>query len=128
MGTTTLTKPESTKQVDNVGRNGGSAVSGGFGRGDSWGARPWRVPARVHRTGMWLALAGIVMLFAPFASALVVRKGLGEGWGAAPIPRVLWLNTMVLLLSSATLELPRRALNRRLVSSFAAWLYAGLYT
>lgn len=123
MGTTTLTKPEPARQVDDVGRNGGGAASGGFGGGDSWGAREWRVPMRAYRTGMWMALAGIVMLFAAFTSALVVRKGLGETWGSTPIPRVLWLNTIVLILSSATLELSRRALQRHSLSSFTAWLY-----
>ena len=74
--------------------------------------------------GVWMFLGTVVMLFAAFTSALVVRKGLGEGWGSTPIPRILWLNTMVLILSSLTLEFSRRALNRRLVSSFTGWLYA----
>ena len=96
----------------------------GHGGGDSWEGREWRVPARTYRTGMWLALAGIVMLFAAFTSAMVVRKGLGENWGSTPIPRILWLNTLVLLASSATLEFSRRALARRFARGFTAWLYA----
>jgi len=123
MGTTTLTKPGSGAQTGDIGRNGGGFGDHGWGGGDSWEARPWRVPARTYRTGMWLALAGIVMLFAAFTSALVVRKGIGEGWGTTPIPRILGLNTLVLILSSGTLELSRRALTRRFASSFAAWLY-----
>ena len=124
MATTTLTKPDRIAQPGNTGRDGGDLGGYDFGGGDSGGAREWRVPMRTYRTGMWLGLAGIVMLFAAFTSALIVRKGLGEGWGATPIPRILWLNTLILLASSATLELSRRALARRLSIRFTGWLYA----
>jgi cytochrome c oxidase subunit 3 len=123
MGATTLTKPERISRADRTGRGGGGA-GGGFGGGDYGESRPWRVPMRTYRTGMWLGLAGIVMLFAAFTSALVVRKGLGEGWGSTPIPRLLLVNTLVLILSSATLELSRRALTRRMATGFTGWLYA----
>jgi cytochrome c oxidase subunit 3 len=77
---------------------------------------------------MWLALVAVVMLFAAFTSALIVRQGLGDNWGSTPLPRMLWLNTLVLLASSATLEFSRRALARRASESFSIWLHvtAGL--
>jgi cytochrome c oxidase subunit 3 len=124
MGTTTLTKPERIAQPGHTGRGGGFQGDDGSGGGDPGESRRWRVPMRTYRTGMWLGLAGIVMLFAAFTSALVVRKGLGEGWGSTPIPRILWMNTLILILSSATLELSRRALTRRDSIRFAGWLYA----
>ena len=124
MGTTTLTKTNRIAQTGNTGGDGGGLGSHGSGGGDSGGAREWRVPMRTYRTGMWLGLAGIVMLFAAFSSALVVRKGLGEGWGSTPVPRILWMNTLALILSSGTLELSRRALSRRLSVRFTSWLYA----
>jgi len=124
MGTTTLTKPDRDSLAGDTGRNGGGFRRNDFGGGDSGGAREWRVPMRTYRTGMWLGLAGIVMLFAAFTSALIVRKGLGENWGSTPIPHVLWLNTLVLIASSATLEVSRRALARRLSIRFTGWLYA----
>jgi len=124
MGATTLTQPERATQAGDAGRGGGFPGGNGFGGGDSGGAREWRVPMRTYRTGMWLALAGIVMLFAAFTSALVVRKGLGEGWGSTPIPRVLWVNTVALVASSLTLEFSRRALTRRMSIPFTGWLYA----
>ncbi len=126
MGTTTVLEPRTTNGAGDAGHGSGSDSGGkGFGGGgDSWEAREWRVPARTYRTGMWLALAGIVMLFAAFTSALVVRQGLGANWGSTPVPRILWLNTLVLLASSATLELSRRNLARRAARGFTAWLYA----
>jgi cytochrome c oxidase subunit 3 len=61
---------------------------------------------------MWMALAPIAMLFAAFASAYVVRRGLGAGWVPIQIPTIVWGNTLVLLASSATLEAGRRAESR----------------
>jgi cytochrome c oxidase subunit 3 len=57
---------------------------------------------------MWIALAPILMLFMAFASAYVVRQGLGRDWVAVPVPNLLWVNTLVLLGSSLALERGRR--------------------
>ncbi|MSO20782.1 MAG: cytochrome oxidase subunit III [Acidobacteria bacterium] len=65
---------------------------------------------RVYHTGMWLALIAISMFFIAFTSAYIVRSGLGDDWQALSLPPLLWLNTLVLLASSATLDATRRAL------------------
>ena len=129
MGTTTITEPKPATRANDTGLGGGSGFGGsGFGGGDSGQPHEWRVPDRTYRLGMWLALVAVVMLFAAFTSALVVRKGLGENWGSTPIPRILWLNTLVLLASSATMEFSRRALAQRASEKFSIWLHvtAGL--
>src|SRR5260370_4163882 len=93
----TPTKPKTPKQSDIFGRNGDGFRGGWFeGRDDSG---PWEVPARAYRTGMWMALAAIVMLFAAFTIALVVRKGMSNDWINTAIPRLLHFNTLVLLTS-----------------------------
>ena len=48
------------------------------------------------------------MSFAAFTSALFVRQGSGD-WIHVVLPRLIYLNTGVLLLSSITLEMARRA-------------------
>ena len=53
---------------------------------------------------MMLGLAAILMLFAAFTSAYVVRKGLSDDWKTTAFPGILWLNSVVLLASSFTLE------------------------
>jgi cytochrome c oxidase subunit 3 len=73
---------------------------------------------------MCFALTGIVMLFAAFTSALVVRKGMSFDWVSFSVPRVLWLNTFVLMASSATLELSRRSLSAGSAHEFIRWLSA----
>jgi cytochrome c oxidase subunit III len=58
-------------------------------------------------TGIWVGLAAITMSFAAFTSALVVRQG------TAPLvhitlPPVLYLNTLLIVASSVTLEVAKR--------------------
>lgn len=67
------------------------------------------VPQRTYVTGMMMALAGILMFFMALVSAYVVRKGMpNSDWMAMPeLPRILWLNTCVLLASSAALVFAR---------------------
>src|SRR5579863_4034513 len=123
-------KPQAPTGIDDAGGNGNGF--GGFGDGGAGGSHPWAVPPRVYRTGMGMALAAIAMLFAAFTSALVVRKGISNDWAPTVLPRILWLNTAVLLASSLTLELARRSLSRGAPSpgssarGFARWLYVTL--
>ena len=102
---------------------GGNGFGGSNDGGGNWDATPWSVPARAYHTGMWMGIAGIVMIFAAFTSALVVRQGLSTDWVTTAIPRILFLNTAVLGLSSLTLELSRRSLRTRRDAAFARWLY-----
>jgi cytochrome c oxidase subunit 3 len=124
MGATTLTKPDTRSRVDDVGRGGNPPGGGDFGGGQPWDAYGPTVPSRTYKIAMWMALTAIVMFFAAFTSALIVRKGLSEDWVSTPLPHVLWFNTLVLLASSATLELSRRRLAKGAGSQFASWLYA----
>ena len=71
-----------------------------------------------------MALVAIVMLFASFTSALIVRKGGSTDWAAIALPRVLYFNTLILLASSAALEFSRRALGAGRTAQFKLWLYA----
>ena len=59
-------------------------------------------------TGIWVGLAGITMTFAAFTSALVVRQGGARDWQHISLPPVLYLNTLIIIASSVTLELSRR--------------------
>jgi len=65
--------------------------------------------ASTLRVGVWLGLAAITMLFLAFTSAYIVRQGLDADWQSLSMPRLLPANTIVLLLSSACIEIARRA-------------------
>ena len=121
---TTLTppRPKTPPSSDGSGLHG-NGFHGGFGGGDS-GAYGWHVPSRAYRTGLWMGLVAIVMLFAAFTSALVVRKGMSTDWVSTTLPPVIYLNTFILLSSSLTLEISRRSLRAGFGVGFARWLYA----
>ena len=59
------------------------------------------------RTGIWVGLAAITMSFAAFTSALVVRQSTANDWHPLTIPAIVFVNTLVLLASSVTLEVAR---------------------
>jgi cytochrome c oxidase subunit 3 len=59
-------------------------------------------------TGIWVVLASIAMSFAAFTSALIVRQGSAPDWRHLTLPRILYLNTLVLFASSFALEVARR--------------------
>lgn len=84
------------------------------------GGKP-RAPGRAYFTALSLGLACIVMFFMALTSAYIVRKGLGGDWQPIELPRILWLTTTVLVLSSFTVERARRRLAQGDVASHRAW-------
>jgi cytochrome c oxidase subunit III len=88
------------------------------------------VRLRRARLGLVVGLTGIVMIFISFSSAYVVRQGLPtldprtnallHDWFPVPLPRLLLLNTIVLLVSSVTMELARRQAARRALAQFSS--------
>jgi cytochrome c oxidase subunit III len=105
-------------------RNGGLPPTrgGGDDDGSDYGAPYFDVRLRRARLGMVVALTAIVMVFVSFTSAYVVRQGLPtldprnntlvRDWFPVPLPRLLLINTFVLLFSSLTMELARRHVAR----------------
>lgn len=85
-------------------------ASGGGGGGDSGpGGDPGKPQVAV--LGMWIALIPMLMLFLAFVSAYIVRHGLGTEWATGSMPRIVYMNTVILGLSSVLLE-RSRALER----------------
>ncbi len=56
-----------------------------------------------QKFALWAALGSIAMMFASLTSAYVVRRGAGN-WLEFQIPKVFFISTLVLLLSSFTLH------------------------
>jgi cytochrome c oxidase subunit 3 len=84
-------------------------------------------------TGIWVGLASITMTFAAFTSALVVRQGSARDWQHFTLPSILYLNTIVIIASSVTLETARRRIAafmggvKHHAASPARWLYITLF-
>jgi cytochrome c oxidase subunit 3 len=103
-----------------LGGNGGMppARDGGGDDYSGSGTLPFDVRLRRARLGMVAAMTAIVMVFVSFTSAYLVRQGLPtldlhtntlvSDWIPVPLPRLLLINTFVLLLSTITMELARR--------------------
>jgi cytochrome c oxidase subunit 3 len=82
----------------------------------------FEVRLRRARLGMVVGITAIVMVFVSFSSAYLVRQGLPtldprtstlvRDWFPVPLPRLLLINTLVLLLSTVTMELARRRVAR----------------
>jgi cytochrome c oxidase subunit 3 len=60
------------------------------------------------RTGVWVGLATVAMMFAAFTSAAIVRQGSADDWLHIVLPKILYFNTLVLVVSSFTFEVARR--------------------
>jgi cytochrome c oxidase subunit 3 len=100
------------------GFGGGDPPRGNAGDGDEGRGGGRSIPRRAYITGITLAVAGIMMFFMALTSSYIVRKGTGTDWQAFGMPRILWANTVILLLSSLTLEMARRQLARGVMSAF----------
>ncbi len=93
------------------------------GDADNFGSSFFDVRLRRARLGLVVGLTGIAMIFISFTSAYVVRQGLPtldprtnmllHDWFPVPLPRLLLINTGVLLISSVTMELARRQAARK---------------
>lgn len=104
------------------GGNGSSGLPPSHGGNGSGSFRSGAIPQRTYVTGMIIALGGILMFFAALVSALVVRKGLSAvAWQTLEVPRILWLNTLILLASSATLFRARRDFLAQDEAGFRHW-------
>jgi cytochrome c oxidase subunit 3 len=95
------------------------AGGGDDGRPDS-GLPDYATRLRRARLGLLVALTPVLMLFVSFTSAYVVRQGLPtldprtatlvRDWIPVTLPKLLLINTGVLVLSSLFMELARRQL------------------
>jgi cytochrome c oxidase subunit 3 len=93
------------------------------------GSPDYATRLRRARLGLLVALTPVLMLFVSFTSAYVVRQGLPtldprtntmvHDWIPTALPKLLLLNTGVLLLSSVLMELARRQMKGRVAFEHA---------
>jgi len=101
--------------------SGGSDDGAGGPGGDGLGGSG-SVPQRTYITGMTVGLGGILMFFMALVSAYIVRKDIpNSNWHPLAVPRILWLNTAVLIASSFTLSHARKLLKSNDQKGFRHW-------
>lgn len=75
-----------------------------------------------YRTGMWVAMAAILMMFTALTSAYIVRTASSDDWQPLTMPRILLFSTALILISSGTLETARRRLKDASITAQRRWL------
>src|SRR5215472_2305159 len=115
-----------TASIDDpkTGSGGNGVVPPGWdGDGGNFDSSFFDTRLRRARLGLVVGLSGIAMIFISFTSAYLVRQGLPtldprtnvllHDWFPVPLPRLLLINTGVLLISSVTMELARQQMARK---------------
>ncbi len=124
----------STKKVPNKGigsggkfpgpngkKPGGNGFHGGGGSGDR--SKRKFSPAS-YRITMWMVLAAIVMMFGALSVAYVMVSE--EQRKPVPMPRMFFVSTGLILVSSATFHWAKRSLQQDRARAYLRWLLATL--
>lgn len=112
--------------------------TGGGGDNDNWGDRfPGRRGPRerlsTYRLGLFFALGAVFMFFVGIVSVFFVSQSTGHfdaynryinAWLPTTIPPILWLNTLVLLLSTISVEVARRQMFHQ-IDAMEEWFGLG---
>ncbi len=76
-----------------------------------------------HKFTLWVAIASILMMFAGFTSAYIVKRNQAN-WFSFELPVVLYYSTAVMLVSSLTMWLAERHFKNREMASYRNLLTA----
>jgi cytochrome c oxidase subunit III len=123
----TSTRPAATKTA-----GGGPKPPGPNGKGPSgnghWGGHgsKRKFSAATFRITLWVILAAVVMMFAALSSAYLILSG-GEQWRPVTMPRMFYLSTGTIVLSSFTFEAAKRYLNLGKEFNYLRWLGVTLF-
>lgn len=74
-----------------------------------------------QKFAMWLAIAGITMMFMALTSAYIVRKASGN-WLEFTLPSMFFISTGIIMLSSATLHISYKSFLNRNAKAYRFFL------
>jgi cytochrome c oxidase subunit 3 len=128
-----------TAEIDvkpGIGAGGGSNPGGdGGSQGPDPNPQDWppgyspeqAIEPTKYRIAVWLGLASVAMLFFALTSAYILRQynsltSDAPDWNPIQIPSALWISTAVILLSSISFEIARRALRKNQYERFKSWV------
>jgi len=114
-GTTAF--PDEEIIIEDIGGGGGGPPpppdggDDGDGGGDDRNRRRKSTPSpKRYSTAITIGIVSILMFFMALASAFIVLRRGSDLWVTIHLPRILWVNTCILLASSFTLESARQRL------------------
>ena len=70
-----------------------------------------------HKFTLWVAIASILMMFAGLTSAFIVKSNL-VGWRDIDMPKIFWVSTVVIMLSSLTIQMALRSFRQREMKNY----------
>jgi cytochrome c oxidase subunit III len=70
-----------------------------------------------HKFTMWIAIGSILMMFAGLTSAYIVKSN-AANWEVIDTPKQFWYSTIVLLISSITIQMSLRAFKQREMAKY----------
>lgn len=70
-----------------------------------------------HKFTMWVAIGSIVMMFAGLTSAFIVKSN-QTAWETITMPKVFWVSTAAIIISSITLQMALRSFKQRAMSQY----------
>jgi len=116
-----------TDKIVDVGLGGGPRPKNGNGfhrpnGGKDGNDEPFRFSPARYRIGVWVAIGSILMLFVALTSAYIVRSASANDWRPIAMPKVLWLSTALIAVSSLTIEVSRRSLKQQQECRYGLWL------
>jgi cytochrome c oxidase subunit III len=86
----------------------------------------WATPLRAYRTASLFVIFSIMSIFATLTHVLESRWVHSKDWVSIALPHILYVNTLVLVMSSFTMELARSAAGGQKARACARWLLATL--
>jgi cytochrome c oxidase subunit III len=70
-----------------------------------------------HKFTLWVAIGSIIMMFAGLTSAYIVKGSL-PGWSTVEVPKIFYVSTAVLLISSLTIQVANKAFKERKMQQY----------
>ncbi len=70
-----------------------------------------------HKFTLWVAIGSMIMMFAGLTSAYIVKGSL-PGWSTVEVPKVFYISTVVLLISSLTIQVANKAFKERKMQQY----------
>jgi len=103
-----------------VGGNGSGPNGGGGGKRRDYGDEYDLTPHQ-YRVSLWIVLVAVFTTFVTL-SILYFFRSRAKDWHPILMPRVLWLSTVLIIISSFTFERARRSLKREEEPAYRRWL------
>jgi cytochrome c oxidase subunit 3 len=70
-----------------------------------------------HKFVMWVAIGSILMMFAGLTSAYIVKSNQAS-WQEVIMPKIFWVSTAVILISSLTVQMALRSFKQREMNQY----------